>query len=176
MRFPSKNVQHFHDCDCIVSYAIFLVLFAEPYGEFTLDLAVPYERAVVLEILNIGQIDTSIEFTKFEYCDQTGPLTANASFVPMKLTRFEQPITEFSRAETRELQDLTALSAISEHSWEDLFHIAQRYCTLDPEVLVKADTEKLLREIKVNDMNTVIGEIFFTLDPMQFGKCLCCWW
>lgn len=144
-----------------------VVTVVEPYGEFLLDLSVPYERAVVLEIFNICEIDSSIEFSKFEYCE---PGSA-ASFTPLKLVRFDTEIPDFSRAETRELRDLASMVAVTAgHTWDDIFHTAQKYCTIDPEVLEKVDIEKCLRELKVLDLNNVVSEVFFTLDPMQFGK------
>lgn len=141
---------------------------AEPYGEFVLDLSIPYERAVVLEILNICEIDSSIEFSKFEYAEAGAGLAA--PFTPLKLVRFDREITDLSRAEIRELRDLNSMAAVAAHGWDEIFHTAQRYCTLDPEVLVKSDLEKLLREMKVLNMNNVVSEVLFTLDPMQFGK------
>lgn len=129
----------------------------------------PYERAMVLEILNICEIDSSIEFSKFEYCEAGNG--SGGVFTPLKLVRFDQPITDLSRAEIRELRDLASMQAVSAgHTWDDVFHTAQKYCTLDPEVLVKSDLEKLLRELKVLDMNNVVSEVLFTLDPMQFGE------
>jgi hypothetical protein len=129
-------------------------------------MSVPYDRAVILEILNICEIDSTIEFNKLEYCE-----TANGTtFTPLKLVRFDSPVTEFSRHETRELRDLTAMQALTRFTWDDIFRVAQRYCSLDPEVLIKGDLEKLLKELRVLDINTVVSEIFFTLDPMEFGK------
>ena len=61
------------------------------------------------------------------------------------------------------------MQRLSQYSWDEIFHTTQRFCSLDPEVLVKSDLERLLREFKVLDMNNVVSEVFFTLDPMQFG-------
>jgi hypothetical protein len=138
----------------------------EPYGEFLLDLSVPYDRAVMLEILNICEIDSTIEFNKLEY-SESGP---SGSFAPLKLVRFDTPVEEFTRHESRELRELRAIELLTSKSWDDIFHAAQRYCSLDPEVLVKTDVERLLKELHVLDIPTVTGEVFFTLDPMEFGE------
>jgi hypothetical protein len=147
----------------------------EPYGEFLLDLSVPYDRAVMLEILNICEIDSTIEFNKLEYSESSsaGP---GGSFAPLKLVRFDTPVEEFTRHESRELRELRAIEQLSSKSWDDIFHAAQRYCSLDPEVLVKTDVERLLKELHVLDIPTVTGEVFFTLDPMEFGTFVAwCW-
>ena len=131
-----------------------------------LDLSIPYDRAVIMTILNICEIDHSIEFNKLEYCEAGG----GNSFSPMKLVRFDCDVTDFSRNQTRELKELAAMERLNQLNWDDVFHTAQKYCSLDPEVLVKADLEKLLKELRILDSTTVVSEIFFTLDPMQFGK------
>lgn len=132
-----------------------------------LDLSVPYERAVMLEILNICEIDGTIEFNKLEYSESG----SDAGFVPLKLVRFDTVVMEHTRQETRELRDLAAMERLSKYTWDEIFHAAQRYCTLDPEVLVKADIERLLKELKIMDIPTVVSEVFFTLDLMDFGEC-----
>lgn len=131
-----------------------------------LDLSIPYDRAVIMTILNICEIDHSIEFNKLEYCDSVG----GNSFTPLKLVRFDCDVTEFSRNQSRELKELAAMEHINQLNWDDLFHTAQKFCSLDPEVMIKTDVEKYLKELRVLDLPTVASEIFFTLDPMQFGK------
>ena len=146
---------------------MFLLFHTEPYGEFALDLSSPYDRAVVLEILNIAELDTTLELTKFDYSEST---SATAAYQPLKLVRFDQLRKDLSKGEQKEIRDLQAMEGVSKLSYDAIYDIAHKNCTLDPEVLVRADIEKTLRALKVLDLNTVIAEVLFTLDPMQLGK------
>lgn len=157
-----------YSCNLYSCYPVYpCVLYdTEPYGDFQLDMSVPFDRAVMFEILNICETDSTIEFNRLEYCESSH----GSTFVPLKLVRFDTVVTEFTRHETRELRELRAFEALKDKSWDEIFHVAQRYCSLDPEVLVKADVEKLLKELRIMDVPTVTGEVFFTLDPMEFGE------
>ena len=127
---------------------------------------------MVLEILNISELDSSIEFTKFEYCESGNASATN--FTPLKLTRFDRDVNarDLSRMEQKEVKDLTSMQAVNQLSVDEIFSVAQRHCSVDPEVLVKGDLEKVLKELKVLDFVNVVSEIIFTLDPMQLGECV----
>jgi hypothetical protein len=139
-----------------------------------LDLSVPYERAVALELLNIGECDDSVEFNKFEYCEPGagagGGGGGGGAFTPLKLVRLVREVPQVPPEEAKELVILHSMKALSRFTWDEIHAIARKHYSLDPDVLVKADIDAVLKELQLLDVPLIVQEVLFTLDPFLLGK------
>jgi hypothetical protein len=158
-----------HEISQNIFYEYFFKL-AEPYGEFMLDLSVPYERAVALELLNIGECDDSVEFNKFEYCEPGAGGGGGGAFTPLKLVRLVREVPQVPPEEAKELVILHSMKALSRFTWDEIHAIARKHYSLDPDVLVKADIDAVLKELQLLDVPLIVQEVLFTLDPFLLGK------
>lgn len=110
--------------------------FVDPFGEHVLDLSQPYDRAILIELLDIVSVDSTVEVASFEYVDgaMSRPATPgrdakaaaaamNAHFSnaqPYRVLKFEDTCSSLYAAQETELQQLRSFGFLTSMHVQDL--------------------------------------------------------
>eukprot|EP01038_Epipyxis_sp_PR26KG_P009185 gene9185-12389_t len=154
-----------------------------PGGEHRLNLSLPYERAVFLELLSIAAANPALEFTHFQYQDQhdhskARPITpkkAQESKTPrgnshaVGLVRYSQAVEELSRDEEIEKFQSEAMSKLLGISCK---YIIDKIMDFDVKGFRSFQTKQLkqvMSRLGIDNVPELIGSIRWALDPFDAG-------
>jgi hypothetical protein len=70
------------DCFSRKALSFLLALLIDPFGEYVLDLSKPYDRAILLELLDIAANDPNVLINTLEYTVETVATSAQPSAAP----------------------------------------------------------------------------------------------
>ncbi len=154
-------------CDVTIRSSEVKLNINDPFGAFEFDLSKSYERACVLELLDLAAADPSIEIGAFDYSAEgiKGP------FQPLKITKFIQKRTSLSVSEQREHATLTAMIRINELSVREIDAAVRAHDKEDQEIVSVDAVRKIMKDLRIHATAEFLAEIKFALDTRDYGEC-----
>lgn len=151
------------NCDFSISNKKFKLKLEAPCAEYSLNLAIPSERSILMELLDLSANDTNIAIGKFEYIEGSKKSI-------MKIEKFELQKEEFSESEIDEIKDLETLQKLSKLHVNKLREIVQKYEKGTSGIIYSTNVIDILNDFELKPIQILANNIVFTLDPNASGK------